>query len=137
MIELFIDCLNHCSVQNKFSPFTSGRSNPASPSLNSFKFHHSAVSDRITFFPLLSITPLGLLALPLAFLVPPLGVLLETGIERDFIINILLTFLGYIPGIIHAVHRLYVARRQREAGLEKNTHVHSLKPFESFDIVKI
>jgi uncharacterized membrane protein YqaE (UPF0057 family) len=39
----------------------------------------------------------------LAILLPPLGVLLEVGLTKHFWINILLTLLGYIPGIIHAV----------------------------------
>ncbi|MDB9313940.1 YqaE/Pmp3 family membrane protein [Spirulina sp. CS-785/01] len=38
-----------------------------------------------------------------AVLLPPLGVFLQVGIGIDFWINILLTLLGYIPGIIHAV----------------------------------
>lgn len=38
-----------------------------------------------------------------AILLPPLGVFLQVGIGVDFWINILLTLLGYIPGIIHAV----------------------------------
>ncbi len=33
---------------------------------------------------------------------PPLGVLLGKGFGWAFIINILLTLLGYIPGLIHA-----------------------------------
>ncbi|RXW23846.1 hypothetical protein EST38_g1995 [Candolleomyces aberdarensis] len=36
-----------------------------------------------------------------AILLPPLGVFLERGCGADFCINILLTVLGYIPGIIH------------------------------------
>ncbi|KAG7009979.1 plasma membrane proteolipid 3 [Physcia stellaris] len=39
----------------------------------------------------------------LAVLLPPLGVFLERGCNADFLINILLTILGYIPGIIHAL----------------------------------
>jgi uncharacterized membrane protein YqaE (UPF0057 family) len=39
----------------------------------------------------------------LAILLPPLGVFLEVGIGLHFWLNILLTILGYIPGIIHAV----------------------------------
>lgn len=39
----------------------------------------------------------------LAILLPPLGVFLQVGIGPQFWINILLTLLGYIPGIIHAV----------------------------------
>ncbi|MEL6494777.1 MAG: YqaE/Pmp3 family membrane protein [Cyanobacteria bacterium J06623_7] len=36
-------------------------------------------------------------------IIPPLGVFLQVGLGKDFWINILLTFLGYIPGLIHAV----------------------------------
>ncbi len=39
----------------------------------------------------------------LSILLPPLGVFLQVGIGPQFWINILLTLLGYIPGIIHAV----------------------------------
>jgi uncharacterized membrane protein YqaE (UPF0057 family) len=39
----------------------------------------------------------------LSILIPPLGVFLQVGIGIDFWINILLTLLGYIPGLIHAI----------------------------------
>ncbi|RGP69433.1 plasma membrane proteolipid 3 [Fusarium longipes] len=39
----------------------------------------------------------------LAIILPPVGVFLERGCGADFFINILLTILGYIPGIIHAL----------------------------------
>jgi len=39
-----------------------------------------------------------------AIFLPPLGVLLEVGLGKHFWINILLTLLGYIPGIIHALY---------------------------------
>jgi uncharacterized membrane protein YqaE (UPF0057 family) len=39
----------------------------------------------------------------LAILLPPVGVFLQVGFGLHFWINILLTLLGYIPGIIHAV----------------------------------
>ncbi|EHK39638.1 hypothetical protein TGAM01_v202755 [Trichoderma gamsii] len=39
-----------------------------------------------------------------AILLPPVGVFLERGCGADFLINILLTILGYIPGIIHALY---------------------------------
>ncbi len=39
----------------------------------------------------------------LAILLPPLGVFLQVGLGLHFWLNILLTILGYIPGIIHAV----------------------------------
>lgn len=40
----------------------------------------------------------------IAILLPPLGVFLQVGIGAQFWINILLTLLGYFPGIIHAVY---------------------------------
>lgn len=40
----------------------------------------------------------------LAILLPPVGVFFEVGIGLHFWLNILLTLLGYIPGIIHAVY---------------------------------
>ncbi|GAA3874987.1 YqaE/Pmp3 family membrane protein [Celeribacter arenosi] len=38
-----------------------------------------------------------------AVILPPLGVFLQVGLGKHFWLNILLTLLGYIPGIIHAV----------------------------------
>jgi uncharacterized membrane protein YqaE (UPF0057 family) len=39
----------------------------------------------------------------LSILIPPLGVFLQVGLGVDFWINILLTLLGYFPGLIHAI----------------------------------
>lgn len=39
----------------------------------------------------------------LAVLLPPLGVFMQVGLGLQFWLNVLLTLLGYIPGIIHAV----------------------------------
>lgn len=39
----------------------------------------------------------------IAILIPPLGVFLQVGIGGQFWLNILLTLLGYIPGMIHAI----------------------------------
>lgn len=44
-----------------------------------------------------------------AILLPPLGVFLQVGLTGQFWINILLTLLGYIPGIVHAIW--IIARR--------------------------
>lgn len=44
-----------------------------------------------------------------AILLPPVGVFLQVGLGLQFWINILLTILGYIPGIVHAVW--IIARR--------------------------
>ena len=40
----------------------------------------------------------------IAILLPPLGVFLQVGIGLHFWLNILLTLLGYIPGIVHAIY---------------------------------
>ena len=39
----------------------------------------------------------------LSILLPPVGVFLEVGLGMHFWLNVLLTLLGYVPGIIHAV----------------------------------
>jgi len=39
----------------------------------------------------------------LAILLPPLGVFMQVGLSGHFWLNLLLTILGYVPGIIHAV----------------------------------
>lgn len=44
-----------------------------------------------------------LLRIILSILLPPVGVALEVGFTAQFWINVLLTLLGYIPGIIHAL----------------------------------
>ncbi|BAF12114.1 hydrophobic protein LTI6A-like [Oryza sativa Japonica Group] len=41
--------------------------------------------------------------LVIAIILPPLGVFLKVGCEIEFWICLLLTFLGYFPGIIYAV----------------------------------
>lgn len=46
---------------------------------------------------------MDLIRIILSILVPPLGVFLQVGIGPQFWINILLTLLGYIPGVVHAV----------------------------------
>ncbi|KAB1200335.1 Hydrophobic protein RCI2A [Morella rubra] len=40
----------------------------------------------------------------LAILLPPVGVFLRYGCGVEFWIDLLLTILGYIPGIIYAVY---------------------------------
>ena len=44
-----------------------------------------------------------LLLIVFAILLPPLAVALKTGIGRQFLISILLTVLGYVPGLVHAI----------------------------------
>lgn len=47
---------------------------------------------------------MDVLRIILAIILPPLGVFLQVGLGMHFWINILLTMLGYIPGIIHAIY---------------------------------
>lgn len=47
---------------------------------------------------------MDILRIIVAILLPPLGVFLQVGIGKHFWINIILTILGYLPGIIHAVY---------------------------------
>ena len=44
-----------------------------------------------------------------SILLPPLGVFLQVGLGLHFWLNILLTLLGYIPGVVHAIW--IIARR--------------------------
>jgi len=52
---------------------------------------------------------MDLIRIVFAILLPPLGVFLQVGLGAQFWLNILLTLLGYIPGIVHAVW--IIARR--------------------------
>jgi uncharacterized membrane protein YqaE (UPF0057 family) len=52
---------------------------------------------------------MDLLRIIFAILLPPLGVFLQVGFGLQFWLSILLTILGYIPGIIHAIW--IIARR--------------------------
>lgn len=47
---------------------------------------------------------MDVLRIILAILLPPVGVFLQVGLGMHFWINIVLTILGYIPGIIHAIY---------------------------------
>jgi uncharacterized membrane protein YqaE (UPF0057 family) len=39
-----------------------------------------------------------------AILLPPLGVFFEVGLKGHFWLSIVLTLLGYVPGIFHALY---------------------------------
>jgi uncharacterized membrane protein YqaE (UPF0057 family) len=39
----------------------------------------------------------------LSLILPPVGVFLKVGFGFHFWLNILLTLIGYIPGLVHAV----------------------------------
>jgi uncharacterized membrane protein YqaE (UPF0057 family) len=52
---------------------------------------------------------MDLIRILIAIVLRPLGVFLQVGIGGQFWLNILLTLLGYVPGIVHAVW--VIARR--------------------------
>lgn len=45
-----------------------------------------------------------LLILLATVFLPPLGVALKVGFGGTFLLNVLLTLLGHIPGVIHGVY---------------------------------
>ena len=47
---------------------------------------------------------MDVLRILLAIFIPPLGVFLQVGLGGQFWLNVLLTILGYIPGVIHAIY---------------------------------
>ncbi|XP_031478826.1 low temperature-induced protein lt101.2-like [Nymphaea colorata] len=49
----------------------------------------------------------------IAIVLPPLGVFLRHGCRVEFWICLLLTILGYLPGIIYAVYAIVVINHDR------------------------
>jgi uncharacterized membrane protein YqaE (UPF0057 family) len=47
--------------------------------------------------------PMDCLRVILSLIIPPVGVFLQVGFGFQFWLNILLTLLGYIPGLVHAI----------------------------------
>ncbi|MGI8406204.1 MAG: YqaE/Pmp3 family membrane protein [Thermomicrobiales bacterium] len=45
---------------------------------------------------------MNIIRLIISIFIPPLGVLLKRGLGGSFILSIILTLLGYIPGVIYA-----------------------------------
>lgn len=45
---------------------------------------------------------MGLVKIILAIFLPPLAVLLDRGLGKDVLINLVLTLIGWLPGVIHA-----------------------------------
>jgi len=44
-----------------------------------------------------------ILRIVLSIILPPVGVAMQVGFTTQFWINVVLTLLGYIPGIVHAL----------------------------------
>lgn len=56
---------------------------------------------------------LELITLIATILIPPLGVALKKGLSNDFWINLILTLILFVPGLIHAVYVNYIAGGSR------------------------
>jgi len=48
-------------------------------------------------------TPPSFLRIIIALIFPPVGAFLKEGFSLQFFVNVLLTLLGYVPGMVHAV----------------------------------
>jgi len=59
--------------------------------------------------PAMATSTADLIRVLLSVLLPPLGVFLQEGLGTQFWINLILTLLGYVPGLVHAVW--IIARR--------------------------
>lgn len=46
---------------------------------------------------------MGFLQVVASVIIPPVGVFLKRGIGLSFLLSIVLTLLGYVPGLIHAI----------------------------------
>ncbi len=52
-----------------------------------------------------------LLEIILAIVLPPLGILLKEGLSKNLLICVVLTLLGWLPGVIFALYILLSGRR--------------------------
>jgi uncharacterized membrane protein YqaE (UPF0057 family) len=84
-----------------FHPWVLGRLRGGAIWMNAWSVLRS-VSRRTAFFT--RSNNMDLIRILIAILLPPLGVFLQVGFAGAFWLNILLTLLGYIPGIVHAVY---------------------------------
>ena len=67
---------------------------------------------------------MDLLRILLAVLLPPLGVFLQVGLGLHFWLNIVLTLLGYIPGLVHAIWIIArVGPRGASNGIRESTRL--------------
>ncbi|WP_230079846.1 YqaE/Pmp3 family membrane protein [Alteripontixanthobacter maritimus] len=51
---------------------------------------------------------MAILTLIATILLPPLGVAMKHGLDRDFIINLVLTIILFVPGLIHGIYVNYL-----------------------------
>ena len=54
---------------------------------------------------------MGILEIILAIILPPVAVALRYGLSSAFWINLILTLIGWLPGVIHAFYVLSKSKR--------------------------
>ncbi|MDR6302122.1 YqaE/Pmp3 family membrane protein [Mesonia maritima] len=47
---------------------------------------------------------MSILTIILSIILPPLAVFLNKGLGKDFLINLILTLIFWLPGVIHALY---------------------------------
>ncbi|MEN9519019.1 MAG: hypothetical protein RLZZ381_1607 [Cyanobacteriota bacterium] len=60
---------------------------------------------------------MGIINVIASILLPPLGVFLTMGVGQALLINVLLTLLGWVPGVIHA---LWILSKKSEQANYRN-----------------
>jgi uncharacterized membrane protein YqaE (UPF0057 family) len=60
---------------------------------------------------------MGIINVIASILLPPLGVFLTMGVSQALLINVLLTLLGWVPGVIHA---LWILSKKSEQANYRN-----------------
>lgn len=67
--------------------------------------HFELATRRPSWAPTLEkgIASVDFLRIVLSVIIPPVGVFMQVGFGMQFWLNILLTLLGYFPGLIHAI----------------------------------
>lgn len=58
---------------------------------------------------------MNFLRLIFAIVLPPVAVFMTSGLSSAFLVNILLTLIGWVPGIIHAVWYIQKTDERRGA----------------------
>ena len=49
----------------------------------------------------------------LSIIIPPIGVFMKVGLGLHFWLSLVLTFFGYIPGLVHAVWVIVAQKEER------------------------
>lgn len=81
-----------------------GKCEPVTPPVGGGNYSLDSKQGTLRPEMLMAVTVADPIKILFAVLLPPLGVFFEVGLGGAFWLNIVLTILGYIPGIIHALY---------------------------------